>query len=178
MADASCCPLSAVGLPVSVSVLDRIPENGRGARLRRRGDSPALPCGLRVVSPKGKRLTTFCASLALLQNVFAVHRFAQGANGENCIPESKRVQAPAAPGFYRSCADALTDGFCPQSGLVQRECFMLPAAAPPLVPYGTTFAPLESMSLDFRVAMLPYKSSSFATPLKRWDYGRWAVASI
>ena len=27
---------------------------------------------------KGKRLTTFCASLALLQNVFAVHRFAQG----------------------------------------------------------------------------------------------------
>ena len=31
---------------------------------------------------KGKRLTTFCASLALLQilqNVFAVHRFAQGA---------------------------------------------------------------------------------------------------
>ena len=28
---------------------------------------------------KGKRLTTFCASLALLPNVFAVHRFAQGA---------------------------------------------------------------------------------------------------
>ena len=47
--DASCCPLSAVGLPLSVSVLDRIPENGRGARLRRRGDSPALPRGLRVV---------------------------------------------------------------------------------------------------------------------------------
>ena len=36
------------------------------------------------------------------------------------IPESKRVQAPSAPGFYRSCADALTDGFRPQSGLVQR----------------------------------------------------------
>ena len=123
MADASCCPLSAVGLPVSVSVLDRIPENGRGARLRRRGDSPALTRGLRVVSPKGKRLTTFCASLALLQNVFAVHRFAQGVNGENCIPESKRVQAPAAPGFYRSCADALTEGLSPQSGLVQRGVF-------------------------------------------------------
>ena len=28
---------------------------------------------------KGKRLTTFCASLALLQIMFAVHRFAQGA---------------------------------------------------------------------------------------------------
>ena len=27
---------------------------------------------------KGKRLTTFCASLALLPNVFAVHRFARG----------------------------------------------------------------------------------------------------
>gem|GEM_PF-6363751 len=37
-----------------------------------------------------------------------------------CIPESKRVQVPSAPGFYRSCADALTDGFGPQSGLVQR----------------------------------------------------------
>ena len=24
---------------------------------------------------------------------------AQGAMGENCIPESKRVQAPSAPGF-------------------------------------------------------------------------------
>ena len=35
----------------------------------------------------------------------------------------------------------------------------------PLVPSGTTFAPLGSMSLDFRVALLPYKSSSFATPL-------------
>ena len=49
---------------------------------------------------------------------------------------------------------------------------------PPLVADATTFAPLGSMSLDFRVAMLPYKSSSFATPLKRWDYGCWAVASI
>jgi len=33
-----------------------------------------------------------------------------------------------------------------------------------LVADATTFAPLGSMSLDFRVAMLPYKSSSFATP--------------
>ena len=44
----------------------------KGARLRR---------GLcrRVVSPQGKRLTMICASLALLQIMFAVHRFAQGA---------------------------------------------------------------------------------------------------
>ena len=47
------------------------------------------------------------------------------------IPGRNRVQAPAAPGFYRSCADALTDGFCPQSGLVQRECFMLPVGSAP-----------------------------------------------
>ena len=43
-----------------------------------------------------------------------------GETAEGCIPESKGVQAPSAPGFYRSCADAPTDGFCPQSGLVQR----------------------------------------------------------
>ena len=33
----------------------------------------------RVVSPQGKRLTMICASLVLLQIMFAVHRFAQGA---------------------------------------------------------------------------------------------------
>ena len=36
---------------------------------------------------------------------------------------------PSAPRFYRSCADALTDGFCPQSGLVQRVVCMLPAGS-------------------------------------------------
>ena len=36
---------------------------------------------------------------------------------------------------------------------------------PPLVPYGTTFAPVGSVSLDFRVTAFPYKSSSLATPL-------------
>ena len=36
--------------------------------------------------------------------------------------------------------------------------------SPPLVPNGTTFLLKGSMSLDFRVAALPYKSSSFATP--------------
>ena len=34
----------------------------------------------------------------------------------------------------------------------------------PFGAYGTTFAPVGSMSLDFQVAVLPYKSSSFATP--------------
>ena len=44
----------------------------KGARLRRR-------LCRRVVSPQGKRLTMICASLVLLQIMFAVHRFAQGA---------------------------------------------------------------------------------------------------
>ena len=39
-------------------------------------------------------------------------------------------------------------------------------------------SPQESMSLDFRVAALPYKSSSFATPLKRGHYGCWKFRSI
>ena len=47
-----------------------------------------------------------------------------------------------------------------------------------LVAGATTFAPVGSMSLDFRVAALPYKSSSFATPLKRGHYGRWTLRSI
>ena len=74
-------------------------------------------------------------------------RFAQGANGENCIPEIKRVQAPAAPGFYRSCADALTDGFCPQSGLVQRECFMLPVGSAPFGALRHNLCPAKAVGL-------------------------------
>ena len=51
------------------------PYSRRGLRLRRRGAySPVLTHGLRVVSPQGKRLTMICASLVLLQIMFAVHR--------------------------------------------------------------------------------------------------------
>ena len=42
----------------------------------------------RVVSPQGKRLTMICASLALLQIMFAVHRFAQGAMSWKCTPSA------------------------------------------------------------------------------------------
>ena len=45
---------------------------------------------------------------------------------ESRIPKRKRVQAPAALSFYRSCADVPNDGFCPQSGPVQREFYMPP----------------------------------------------------
>ena len=109
--------LTAYRYPLSYWAV--FPKAGGGARLRRRGDSPALPRGLRVV--------------------FASLRGRIRAAALEYIPGRNRVQAPAAPGFYRSCADALTDGFCPQSGLVQRECFMLPASAPPLVAGATTF---------------------------------------
>ena len=35
---------------------------------------------------------------------------------------------------------------------------------PPFGAYGTTFAPVGSVSLDFRVTTFPYESSSLATP--------------
>ena len=115
--------LPAVGLPLSVSVLDRIPESRRGRPpLAGRGDNPALPRRLRVV---------FASLRGRIRAVALEH-----------IPGRNRVQAPAAPGFYWSCADALTEGLSPQSGLVQRECFMLPAAVPPLVA-GATFLPIQ-----------------------------------
>ena len=73
---------------------------------------------------KGKRLTTFCASLALLQNVFAVHRkgdtttlgptarqtyepSGQGpVNPKNLSLHNPSTQpaAPAAPLFLKSAA--------------------------------------------------------------------------
>ena len=45
--------------------------------------------------PKGKRLTTFCASLSLLQNVFAVHPRES---------VSRNFQSPMAPYKFRSLA--------------------------------------------------------------------------
>ena len=64
----------------------------------------------RVVSPQGKRLTMICASLALLQIMFAVHRFAQGA-GKKVL----KMNGPAAQGFLsltalraEGCGIALT----------------------------------------------------------------------
>ena len=121
-----------------------IPESRRGARLRRRGDSPALPCKLKVV--------------------FASLRGRIRAAALEYIPGRNRVQAPAAPGFYRSCADALTDGFCPQSGLVQRGVINAACGGPPLVAGATTFLLKGSMSLDSQSPTAPYESSSFATP--------------
>ena len=113
--------LSAYRYPLSYWTV--FPKAGGGARLRRRGDSPALTRGLRVV--------------------FASLRGRIRAAALEYIPGRKRVQAPAAPGFYRSCADAPTDGFCPQSGLVQRGVLYAAFGGPPLVAGATTFAPIQ-----------------------------------
>ena len=64
------------------------PKAGVGARLRRRGDSPALTRGLRVVSPKGKRLTTFCASLALLHPLLSLTHWIFGSLSLSCKSSS------------------------------------------------------------------------------------------
>ena len=84
---------------------------------------------------------------------------------------------------------APNDGFGPQSGLVQRG--VLYAAAWGSENHTTALAgeemhspfggwrhhlaaPLGSMSLDSRVAGLPYESSSFDTPTVRWGGKRKA----
>ena len=123
-----------------------------------RGDNPALPRRLRVV---------FASLRGRIRAVALEH-----------IPGRNRVQAPAAPGFYRSCADALTEGLSPQSGLVQRECFMLPVgSSPPLVAGATTFLHGKASHTILRSLALLYESCSLATPLRWGHYGCWAVAT-
>ena len=46
---------------------------------------------------KGKRLTTFCASLALLQNVFAVHRKGNPQPSGPKAPSNLRTLRPIGP---------------------------------------------------------------------------------
>ena len=63
-------------------------------RCRRRGFTVLPPTGgiINSLPLKGKRLTTFCASLTLLQNVFAVHREAAIHN-----PRAVRPVKPLNP---------------------------------------------------------------------------------
>ena len=51
---------------------------------------------------KGKRLTMICASLVLLQIMFAVHRFAQGAEGKVL-----KIDRPLAAGGFLSLTGPL-----------------------------------------------------------------------
>ena len=103
-----------------------------------------------------------------------------------------RVQAPFGARVLSFVCCAPNDGFGPQSGLVQRVVLYAaawgsenrpiglrsggrrlavrtamehPIGALPRTPFPASrdFAPVGSMSLDFQVASLSYKSSSFAT---------------
>ena len=103
-----------------------------------------------------------------------------------------RVQAPFGARVLSFVCYAPNDGFGPQSGLVQRVVLYAaawgsenrptglrsggrrlavrtamehPIGALPCTPFPASrdFAPVGSMSLDFQVASLSYKSSSFAT---------------
>ena len=71
---------------------------------------------------KGKRLTTFCASLALLQNVFAVHR-----KGDTTTLGAKgpvKLKNPPAAG--RSILRTLTPKVCPKKTVLpekRKHCF-------------------------------------------------------
>ena len=86
-------PFGAVGIGTRTRTW-AVQYSRRGLRLRRRGAySPVLMHGLRVVSPQGKRLTMICASLALLQIMFAVHRFAQGAADWRSGPRWRIISA-------------------------------------------------------------------------------------
>ena len=155
------CRLSAYRYPLLYWTV--FPKAG-GGRLRRRGDSPALTRGLRVVF----------ASLRGRIRVAALEY----------IPGRNRVQAPAAPGFYRSCADALTDGFCPQSGLVQRGVFYAACrqrplwwlAPPPSLPLrGGTMDAGQWYQSEFMAAAKrkPYNRASPGGKQANRPVGRW-----
>ena len=148
--------LSAYRYPLSYWTV--FPKAGGGARLRRRGDSPALPRGLRVV--------------------FASLRGRIRAAALEYISGRKRVQAPAAPGFYRSCADALTDGFCPQSGLVQRRVLYAACGSAPFGGWRHHLCHGVKRVTGFSVAQGLPTNPVPLPPLFRGHYGCWAMASI
>ena len=93
-----------------------------------------------------------------------------------------RVQAPFGARVLWFVCCAPNHGFGPQSGLVQRGVLYAAAwgsenhataltgeeNAIPLWWLAPPPCPVGSMSLDSRVAGLPYESSSFATPSSRW----------
>ena len=103
---------------------------------------------------KGKRLTTFCALLALLQPLLSLTHwvfrslmltYKSSSHSAKCV----------------RCAP-LRSGGC---RLAVRTAIAHPIDALPRTPFPASrdFAPVGSMSLDSRVAGLPYESSSFAT---------------
>ena len=114
---------------------------------------------------KGKRLTTFCASLALLHPLLSLTHwifrslmlpYKSSSHSAKCV----------------RCASLRSGG----RRLAVRKTIEYQIGALPRTPFPAArdFAPVGSMSLDSRVAGLPYESSSFATPAVRWGGKRKA----
>ena len=94
------------------------------------------------------------------------------------IPGGKRVQAPLAPGFYRSCADALTDGFRPQSGLVQRGVCMPPVGSSPFGGWRHHLCHGVKRVTGFSVTQGLPTNPVPLPPLFRGHYGCWAACQF
>ena len=62
----------------------------------------------RVGSPQGKRLTMICASLVLLQIMFAVHRFAQGATALRAEGDGGALRAMSFIDLFQRPAPSTT----------------------------------------------------------------------
>ena len=94
---------------------------------------------------RGKRLTTFCASLALLHPLLSLTHWIFRSHSAKCV----------------RCASLRSEG----RRLAVRTAMEHPINALLRTPFPASrdFAPVGSMSLDSRVAGLPYESSSFAT---------------
>ena len=160
------------------------PKAGGGARLRRRGDSPALPRGLRVVSPKGKRLTTFCASLTLLHPLLSLTHWIFGSLSLSYKSSSHSAKCVR-------CASLRSGG---ESG--QRRLNIFPNARraavspggdeykcccgsrPPLVAGATTFLHGKASHTILRSLALPYStaitdSQYFVRRFAPTKYVRW-----
>ena len=151
--------LTAYRYPLSYWTV--FPKAGGGARLRRRGDSPALTRGLRVVSPKGKRLITFCASLALLHPLLSLTHWIFGSLSLSYKSSSHSAKCVR-------CASLRSGG---ESG--QRRLNIFPDAR------GRLRYRLAAMNINAACGSRPPLVADATTfpPTSWWDYGCWAVVS-
>ena len=129
-------------------------------------------------SLKGKRLTTFCASLALLHPLLSLTHWifrslmlpykSSSHSASTAVTDSLDFQVADAPLQIQFASAKCVRCASLRSGgrrLAVRTAMEHPIGALPRTPFPASrdFAPVGSMSLDFQVALLSYKSSSFAT---------------
>ena len=127
---------------------------------------------------KGKRLTTFCASLALLHPLLSLTHWifrslmlpykSSSHSASTAVTDSLDFQVADAPLQIQFASAKCVRCASLRSGgrrLAVRTAMEHPIGALPRTPFlaSRDFAPVGSMSLDFQVASLSYKSSSFAT---------------